>query len=438
FGLSALYGNTTGIENSANGVYALNDNTTGSYNSANGARALINNTTGHHNTASGFGALVGNTTGLYNIANGARSLYLNSTGSRNIAIGYEALYNSSGNDNIALGYQSGYNESGSNKLYIENSNSASPLIYGEFDNDVLGFNGDVAIGHQAPGAPLHVANEGTSGVQNIVAALVSDTSNRPVLQFSETTNVGLAEGMSLEYDGRGASGANRMVFNGVGGNPLFEFRNGGSLTLRNGDLIIRGTATDREIKLDDDAGNSDRALMRQTGTQDIYVGDIDNNGGDTYIRAGGSTELSVIAGTGFVGVNTSAPAFTFEVNGNAAKPGGGSWTNASDRRLKKNIKSFDQGLETILKIEPVTYQYNQLSGFNENTSYVGVIAQELQKVAPNMVTTYTRENEEFLAVDNSSMTYLLINAVKSQQEEIETLKEELSQLKDLIQNFKKE
>jgi hypothetical protein len=178
--------------------------------------------------------------------------------------------------------------------------------------------------------------------------------------------------------------------------------------------------------------------MRQNGSQDIYIGDIDNNGGDTYIRAGGNTELSVIAGTGFVGVNTLTPGWDLEVNGNAAKPGGGSWINSSDRRLKQNINTYQDGLQQLLQIEPVTFNYNSLSGFDTSKEHVGVIAQELQKVVPYMVQNYQSENGKFLSVDNSAMTYMLINAVKEQQNTIEELKQELEDLKTLIKTTQNE
>jgi hypothetical protein len=56
-----------------------------------------------------------------------------------VLIGSGAGFNlgASNNANVFLGYQSGYNASSSNQLYIENSNSATPLIYGEFDNDLV-------------------------------------------------------------------------------------------------------------------------------------------------------------------------------------------------------------------------------------------------------------------------------------------------------------
>ncbi len=60
----------------------------------------------------------------------------------NVYLGSEAGYeNISGSNNVFIGYQSGYSETGSNKLYIENSNSSAPLIYGEFDDDQVAING---------------------------------------------------------------------------------------------------------------------------------------------------------------------------------------------------------------------------------------------------------------------------------------------------------
>jgi hypothetical protein len=46
---------------------------------------------------------------------------------------------------VLIGYEAGNAETGSNKLYIENSNSTTPLIYGEFDNDILRVNGTLQV-----------------------------------------------------------------------------------------------------------------------------------------------------------------------------------------------------------------------------------------------------------------------------------------------------
>jgi len=77
---------------------------------------------------------------------GSLSMYRNTTGNHNVTLGAETGYNNlSGSGNIFLGYQTGYNETGSNKLYIDNSNSSTPLIWGDFASDMLRFNGTVGV-----------------------------------------------------------------------------------------------------------------------------------------------------------------------------------------------------------------------------------------------------------------------------------------------------
>ncbi len=503
-GLESLTSNTSGYQNAAYGVNTLSNNSTGYANTGLGTSALFNNTTGYFNSASGVAALAQTTSGFFNTATGAWSLINNTTGSQNTAVGYRAMWTTSnGDNNVALGHYAGAAVDGENntflgsntgpqtsisningsvlighaagqaelnseRLYIENSASTSPLIYGEFDNDIVGINANLGIGTQAPIVPLQVESVEASGVQNIVAALVSDVSNRPVLQFSETPTVGLTEGMSLEYDGRGAAGANRMVINGIGGNPLFEFRNGGSLTLTNGDLVVKGTATDREIKLEDDAGNSDRALMRQTGTQDIYVGDIDNNGGDLYLRAGGSDDLIVKAGTGYIGINTNNPSASLHINhpNGSATEGlvlsnqtdadewrlyhqwnsntfalmfnntnvgnfddvSGVYTAVSDRRLKKNIATTPSVLDKVQKLKVVDYNFKLQT---DSKKYTGLIAQEVEKIFPNLVVPPNEESKNY-TMDYSGFGVLAIKAIQEQQSEIEQLRKEIAEIRTLL------
>ncbi|MHA7100873.1 tail fiber domain-containing protein [Roseivirga pacifica] len=93
-----------------------------------------------------------NGTGAGNILLGDEAAYANTSGNNNIAIGYRALrQNSTGTGNVAIGYYAGYNETGNNKLYIENSNSSDPLIWGDFSTDVVNVNGKLGIGLLNPG-----------------------------------------------------------------------------------------------------------------------------------------------------------------------------------------------------------------------------------------------------------------------------------------------
>lgn len=131
-------------------------------------------------------------------------------------------------------------------------------------------------------------------------------------------------------------------------------------------------------------------------------------------------KVFIINSTANVGIGGDfSPDYKLEVNGTAGKPGGGSWSNSSDKRLKKDIKEFNIGLETIEKIDPIFFHYNGKDNLPTNEEYVGVIAQELQKIAPFMVSEYAGDDGElYLAVDPSAFDFILINAVKELKVEL--------------------
>jgi len=131
-----------GSFNTATGSQTLKANTSGSYNTANGFSALNKNVGGGFNTAVGYYTLFSNTGGNYNTALGTGALYNLDSGDKNIAIGTDAGTNlTGGTGNILIGAESGGTVTTySDRLYIENSNSTSPLIGGDFANDKVGIN----------------------------------------------------------------------------------------------------------------------------------------------------------------------------------------------------------------------------------------------------------------------------------------------------------
>lgn len=138
-GAESMKNNTTGNWNTSIGDNALVLNTIGTHNSAFGALALNANISGGGNTAAGYGSLMTLTGGIQNSGFGMYSNKSLTTGNNNAALGYEAGYlNSTGSGNVFLGYQAGYNETGSNKLYIANSSTSTPLIYGDFSSSRIG------------------------------------------------------------------------------------------------------------------------------------------------------------------------------------------------------------------------------------------------------------------------------------------------------------
>jgi hypothetical protein len=123
---------STGANNLGIGSYSLNSNTTGTFNMGIGFRSLQSNTDGQFNNAIGVNAMRDNISGSGNTAIGGASLLTNN-GDNNTAIGRNALRTGTGMEgNIAIGFEAGKDESSSNKLYISNSSTPTPLIYGDF------------------------------------------------------------------------------------------------------------------------------------------------------------------------------------------------------------------------------------------------------------------------------------------------------------------
>ncbi|MCI5056843.1 MAG: hypothetical protein MRY83_12085, partial [Flavobacteriales bacterium] len=142
--------NASGAQNNTSiGFASMTQNTSGGGNSAIGKEALYSNSTASFNTGLGGEVLRSNQTGGFNTAMGHGAARTLNGGANNVAIGFEAGYsNVTGNSNVFIGNQAGYNETTSNKLYIENSNSSSPLIYGDFSNDIVRINDSLQIGAQ--------------------------------------------------------------------------------------------------------------------------------------------------------------------------------------------------------------------------------------------------------------------------------------------------
>jgi hypothetical protein len=138
-GAGALLSNTDGFNNTANGAFALFKNN-GAFNTATGDRALFNNTTGGTNTAMGVGALSHNDDGGSNTAVGVDALFGNLHGNDNTAIGTFALNVNSTSQNTAIGVQA----LDHNTVGAENVATGWHALF----TNVIG-GGNVAIGSQA-------------------------------------------------------------------------------------------------------------------------------------------------------------------------------------------------------------------------------------------------------------------------------------------------
>jgi len=138
--------------------------------------------------------------------------------------------------------------------------------------------------------------------------------------------------------------------------------------------------------------------------------------------------------TSNVGIGTSSTSFTLEVNGTAAKTGGGSWDTASDMRLKDNIVDADldkcYDLVKNLKLRRFSWK-DEVEGARDK-NVVGWIAQEVEEVIPKAITTidhkYGIDDVKFLNPDQIYATmYGAIQKLIEDKERLEAKIEELLQ-----------
>lgn len=134
-----------------------------------------------------------------------------------------------------------------------------------------------------------------------------------------------------------------------------------------------------------------------------------------------------------VGIATASPGYTLTVNGQPAANGYTAFTNYSDKRLKTNIDSLDAGaLDKILQLNPVSFQYNEkYTQLYPNSDlgrvHKGFIAQEIQKVFPEMVSEMKESPDSinYLDLDISHLQVYLVKALQEQQAIIEAQKNEI-------------
>jgi Chaperone of endosialidase/Head domain of trimeric autotransporter adhesin len=395
------------------------------YGIGNKAKGYISTAMGKANIASGIYSIaiggVNTASGNYSTAIGRQTIAaeINST-----AIGYQAFATGPGSTAIgaatrgigdhstAMGYYTratgDYSTSlGSNTKAI--GEGATAMGANTNANGLI----STAMGHYTNANAIHSTVMGTENYANGYSSLVAGLYNDSLV----TRQTAVTNTTPLFIVGNGDFGnrsnafvvlKNGNVAIGDNGNPVNRLHitggTGATLSSSSG-YITTGFISSTNMVID----NNELQVRLNGAASDLY---LQNNGGNIAIG------------------NTGIPAYQLELSTNSAgKPGSSSWSIASDSRLKQNINPYTQGLQQLLQINPVTYHYNEKSGFDTKPEYVGIIAQDLQKIAPYMVSTVKRKDAEYLSVDNSAMTYMLINAVKEQQQQIEVLKAEIELLK---------
>jgi hypothetical protein len=128
---------------------------------------------------------------------------------------------------------------------------------------------------------------------------------------------------------------------------------------------------------------------------------------------------------------------SFDTQGNASFAQdatiNGNFYTPSDRNLKTRIETLTTVLQKIDQIRGVSFEYKDQTKYATGLK-IGVIAQELQKVYPDMV---TKGKDGYLKVDYTQLTGMLIQAVKEQQKEIDALKIRMDKQQEQINSILK-
>lgn len=174
------------------------------------------------------------------------------------------------------------------------------------------------------------------------------------------------------------------------------------------------------------------ATVSRTDASTITITTTDNNTQNSRGDLGLDTDDDVTFGSVRV---DDATASTSKTTGALIVDGGAGIAGAlnvggdvvayasSDERLKDNIELISNPIEKVQSLKGVTWNWNDNADeLQQSLPNVGVIAQDVEKVLPELVTD--RDNG-YKGVDYAKLTGLLIEAIKEQQKEIDSLKEKL-------------
>ena len=492
--------------NTAVGSFAMEEDSSGFYNTGVGTSAFRNNVKGFYNTGVGLnsgywqkqsfntfvGAFCGDgertpgnnyaaDSGRYNTAMGVYALYRVANGSRNVAVGLNALYSdSSGADNVAMGLNSlAANLSGSRNTGIgANTNLAgagftnatavgADAYVGQSNclvlGSIAGINGApastrVGVGETTPLARLHIKNSGSSGGSFIAnASMIVEDNAQSYIQLSNPANVenGILSGSALTSIRSGiVFGADSSVVLRTGGNNT-------RLTVDNKGFVGIGTTTPiTKFHIYEPA--SANVNLRVASVNSGFEPGIElvkNGAGvDWKLRAVNPGSLIFSrAFDDFVGVPTNY----YEMESIAFKPSidfgstlGTStnrWAtvyaingtiNTSDIRDKENVENLGYGINEIMKLRPVTYNWKANPQWGKK---IGFIAQEVKPILSEVVltgnlksnsgqkedhqTNASKESDR-LGIYYSDIIPVVVKAMQEQQALIEKQADENTRLRE--------
>lgn len=429
--------NSTGYQNVMIGDYAGGYNTTGYSNVFLGASAGNLNTTGSYNSFIGFNSGLNNTIGQYNTYLGYKAGYsgLSASGSNNIFVGVESGFsNTTGNDNIAIGNLAGRSNLDGTYNIMIGTNAGNLNVSGNY-NSMIGYktgekttaNWNTMLGYEAGNSNTtggsqvmigYTAGSGNTGSYNTMVGSVAGSASGA---GSFNTYIGLAAGQM-------ATG-NQNVFIGKWAGQ-YEYTNSNKLIIES---IYNGTDNFNNALVYGDFATKffrvNGEIFSSTSRTYDYAASFSNTGG-----AAGNYGIKILCGTAD-GSGTSYPVDFFNSGGAwegsiSLASGTLSLYNTSDKRLKQNIsKSGINALKVLNDLTVVDFSYSK----TPDVKHTGYIAQDAQKVLPEMV--IYNEKEDVYATSYNTLIPVLHKAILEQQQMIDLQAKKIDELEKMVRQL---
>lgn len=264
--------------------------------------------------------------------------------------------------------------------------------------------GGFGINTNVPLGTLTVRRGGSSGVSSLTPSSItadSDASNYFSLLSPSTTERGILFGDTTSSSNGGilfnpiAAGQTNpsgLTFRTGGNADRMKITNSGQLLLNqqidplNADVSLTSTA----------AGTGDFTMNLRSVNGNLGSLRVSQVNGDVELRADSGDLLLLTTATGKrirtndrLGVRRSPLTNELEVEGNASKTTATAWLANSDRRIKQDIRPLDNAMQTLRKVQPVSFRYTDAYRAEHPTiadqRYFNVVAQDFAKVFPDAV-----------------------------------------------------
>ena len=111
----------------------------------------------------------------------------------------------------------------------------------------------------------------------------------------------------------------------------------------------------------------------------------------------------------------------------------GVYSQNSDLRLKTNINTIPYGLNHLLQLNPVSYNFKNQIDTSDNTLHLGLIAQDVKVIIPEVV-TYMDDENDYLGISYSLFIPILIKAIKDQNDIINAQAIQISDILTRLNN----